>query len=184
MSGYKKFGYDLLPVTAGVLLALLISNAQQSWKQKQFTKQVMQTIVEEHNANIQQIDELLPKQRQTLDSLSFYADSTDIAIVDVIRKVNGLSNPDIINNGADFLLKGNQTVFDVDLLMKLAAINAAIDNFDMALQQVTSGLYNDLYSTQPNDKRKLSLLLNDIMNYEHTIRVLSEEFNEEYMDNQ
>ena len=73
MSGYKKFGYDLLPVTAGVLLALLISNAQQSWKQKQFTKQVMQTIVEEHNANIQQIDELLPKQRQTLDSLSFYA---------------------------------------------------------------------------------------------------------------
>ena len=119
-----------------------------------------------------------------MDSLSFYADSTDIAIVDVIRKVNGLSTPDIINNGADFLLKGNQTVFDVDLLMKLAAINAAIDNFDMALQQVTSGLYNDLYSTQPNDKRKLSLLLNDIMNYEHTIRVLSEEFNEEYMDNQ
>tara|TARA_Y100000590_G_C15416332_1_gene899614 strand:+ start:264 stop:818 length:555 start_codon:yes stop_codon:yes gene_type:complete len=182
MSGYKKFGYDLLPVTAGVLLALFISNTQQSWKQKKFTDQVMQTIVEENKANIAQIDSLLQKQYRTLDTLAYYTDSTNITIVDVIRKVNGLSTPDIINNGADFLLKGNQTVIDVDLLMKLAKINEAIENYDMALNQVTSGLYNDVYSAEPNDKRKLQLLLSDIMNYERTIKVLSEDFNEGFKD--
>lgn len=183
MSGYKKFGYDLLPVTAGVLLALFISNTQQSWKQKKFTDQVMQTIVEENKANIAQIDSLLQKQYRTLDTLAYYTDSTNITIVDVIRKVNGLSTPDIINNGADFLLKGNQTVIEVDLLMELAKINEAIENFDLALNQVTTGLYGDLYSSSPNDKRRLALLLSDIMNYERTIKVLSEEFNKDYMEN-
>lgn len=180
MSGFKKFGYDLLPVTAGVLLALLISNAQQSWKQKKFTSQVMQTIVEENKSNMARIDELLPKQLRTLDSLSHYADSASVAIVDVISKVGGLSTPDIINNGADFLLKGNQTVIEVDLLMKLAEMNAAIENYNIALQQMTTGLYDDLYSTEPNDKRKLRLLLNDIMNYERAIKEISRAFNKEY----
>lgn len=182
MSGFKKFGYDLLPVTAGVLLALLISNAQQSWKQRSFAHQVMQTIVEENKANIAQIDSLLQKQYRTLDSLSFYADSTNMAIVDVIKKVNGLSTPDIINNGTEFLLKGNQTVIDVDLLMKLAQINESIEVYDMALHYLTSTLYDDLYSYETNDKLKLRLLLSDIMNYEHTIKVFSEEFNEDYID--
>ncbi|MEQ9305709.1 MAG: hypothetical protein RJQ14_17480, partial [Marinoscillum sp.] len=87
MSGFKKFGYDLLPVTAGVLLALFISNTQQSWKQQQFANQIIQNIIEENRTNIKNIEDLLPKQERTLDSLSYYVDSTSVALVDIIQKM-------------------------------------------------------------------------------------------------
>jgi len=180
LSILKKFAYDLLPVAVGVFLALAVNNAQQVWKESAFQNQVLSTIFEENEANIKAINELMAKQQLTLDTLAHYDENDAYTLYDLIQKVNGLSTPNIANYGAIYLLNNNQSLVDVELLMKLAELDSQVKVYEFASTQIIDKLYNDLYKQESSSKRRAALMLSDIMNYEKKIIELSEDFNKLY----
>lgn len=180
LSTLKKFGYDLLPVAVGVFLALVLNNAQQVWKEDSFQKQLLSTIFEENETNKKSITDLLEKQKMTIDTLNHYVQNEEYTVFELIKKVNGLSTPNLANYGAIYLLNNNQSLVEVELLLKLAELDSQHKVFQLASDQIIDQLYDDLYNTDQKSKRRISLMLNDIMNYENNIIVLGDEFNELY----
>lgn len=180
LSTVKKFGYDLLPVAVGVFLALVLNNAQQAWKEDSFQEQLLNTIFKENETNKKEINSLLDKQQRTIDTLNYYAENDDYTIFELIKKVNGLSTPDLANHGASFLLNNSQSLVEVEVLLKLSALDSKLKVYQVSVDHVIDALYNDLYNNDAASKRKLSLMISDIMNYEKDIIVLSDEFNELY----
>ncbi len=176
----KRFGYDILPVLVGVLLALIINNYQQSIKDRRFTKQILRTIIEENNQNIANIEELLVKQKRTVDTFNYYAEWEDLSNFDLVRKVQGLSTPDLVDNGINFLFNANQTLVEMDILLKLAEISEEMGNYSSGSNTLSEIFYQDLFETSEESKRRVSLILQDVMNYERNIVKLSKEFNEMY----
>ncbi|MTI39420.1 hypothetical protein [Fulvivirga lutimaris] len=180
LSTIKKFGYDLLPVAVGVFLALVLNNAQQVWKESSFQEQLLNTVFEENEANKKSITDLLEKQKRTIDTLNHYAKNEEYTVFDLIQKVNGLSTPNLANYGATYLLINNQSLVDVELLLKLAELDSQLKVFQLASDQIVDQLYEDLYNTDQKSKRRISLMLSDIKNYENNIITLGDEFNALY----
>ncbi|MFY0689014.1 MAG: hypothetical protein JXQ90_17720 [Cyclobacteriaceae bacterium] len=176
----KKFGYDMLPVLAGVLIALFINNFQESRRDRAFVDKIIENIISENQLNIEKIGEVKDKQKRTIDTLRYYRKNPDVTVFDCIRKVNGLSTPDIHTNAGQFLLSSGQTMVNVDLLMELSAIHQEVENFEIGQREIITTLYDKLTSSDEASKEVIMLILYDILNYEVNIDSMSAEFNEKY----
>lgn len=176
----KKFGYDLLPVTIGVLLALLINNFQGNLREKHFIHKVLRTIVLENEQNILEIGKSLKSQQLAIDTLSFYRTDDSTSLMELIRRIGGIHLPDITNSGADFLLNNHQTSADLNMLIQLSKMNLLVNSLDANSEQILNRLYGDLQSTSSAEKERIQLMLSDLINYEEEFLEETQEFNDSY----
>ncbi|MEO0330104.1 MAG: hypothetical protein AAF223_00235, partial [Bacteroidota bacterium] len=71
-----RVGREMIPVIAGILIALFINNWQQSYRDEKLLESTLQSLSEEFDKNAENIQSYLPRQSHFLDTLRLYHDDT------------------------------------------------------------------------------------------------------------
>lgn len=90
-----QMGREMIPVIAGILIALFINNWQQSYRDEKLLESTLQSLSEEFDKNTENIQSYLPRQTHFLDTLRLYHDDTTLSILDIATKTSGMGSPEI-----------------------------------------------------------------------------------------
>ncbi len=86
----KKLFLDFIPVFAGVVIALLLSNLKSRIDDNKFIKEILEKIELTANENINTLDIILVNNKKLTDSLLFYINDETVSISDVFSRTNGI----------------------------------------------------------------------------------------------
>ena len=102
-----QIGLDMIPVVAGILIALFINNLQQNYRDKKLLESTLQSLSEEFKENKENIDLLLPLQKRFLDTLQHYKEDNTYSIFDIATKASKMGTPDIYSTNWQASLNNN-----------------------------------------------------------------------------
>lgn len=91
----SKIGLDMIPVVAGILIALFINNVRQSVLDQRLLASTLESLNDEFSKNQTNIEYYLPRQQRFLDSLRFFLEDRSFSIFDMSRKTDGMGTPEI-----------------------------------------------------------------------------------------
>ncbi len=90
-----KIGLDIIPVIAGILIALFINNLQKDYRDEKLLESTLQSLSEEFKKNSENINAYLPRQTHFLDTIQHYREDKTYSIFDIATKANGMGSPEI-----------------------------------------------------------------------------------------
>lgn len=165
-----QFVKEIIPVIAGILIALYIDNWNSERKDKAYLSQVFSTINNELNDTKEEISELLPQQKSLIDSLELHAHRKNSKILDVVMKSKGIYIPQVKINAWKSI--SNSKIDLVDY--KKIALLSNLEELKLTLYNKTDFLMNFLYSninaTDYKTKQTLKMILLDIVNNEKMLQ--------------
>lgn len=103
----RKIGLDMIPVIAGILIALFISNLQQNFLDHRLLRSTLQSLSDEFSKNKENIERLLPRQQSFLDTLILFMEDTSYSISDMSEKTKGMGTPEIYSTNWRSSLNNN-----------------------------------------------------------------------------
>lgn len=102
-----KIGLDIIPVIAGILIALFINNLQQNYRDKKLLESTLRSLSEEFKKNTENIYAYLPRQTRFLDTLQYYKEDKTYSIFDIATKASGMGSPEIHSTNWQTSLNNN-----------------------------------------------------------------------------
>ncbi len=157
----------MIPVVAGVLLALLINQWQQDQSEKQFVKKSLRAISNQNNINSEELEYALKRQTVLIDTLRKYVSDSSVNMITSIRKGGGLYTPDLRSSTWKFLLdNNNHTLVSYDYLNQLAEVEKYERLIDRYNAQLTQLFYDPRTYQDPFFKRILLSNLYEFRNVE------------------
>ena len=107
----QKIGLDMIPVIAGILIALFINNLQQDVLDHRLLTSTLNSLSNEFSKNRENIETLIPRQQTFLDTLIFYLDDKSFSISDMTVKTKGMGTPEIYSTNWRASLNNNSLRF-------------------------------------------------------------------------
>lgn len=176
-----KFGWDIVPVTFGVLLALLINQCQEDRKQARFLKETFTAICQECEANRREIDTVLHYQNALMDSLEEYIGDTTVSVVDVIMRVNGFKIAYAPGMTGEALRNTDLTAADRDLVYLVALIGQTRSKWlDTQTDRLGNYIYANFDDKTEKKKQLLYYMMSDLVNHEENLVDLYKQYDERY----
>ena len=126
-----KFVADMLPVMAGILIALLLNDWKEKQDDQEYLDTVFSSIEQEIQADLADVVTVETKQLRLLDTMYFYMDSVNVSIGEVIGRSNGLQLVVNERTSWDALLNNRIELVDyktVNILSGIDGTNASMDN--------------------------------------------------------
>jgi|GEM_PF-263113 len=161
---------EIIPVIAGILIALFIDNWNSERKDKAFINQVFSTVDSELKDTNEDILEKIPIQESLIDSLNFYASNKNIKVSDVVRKCNGIRIPQIKINAWKTISNTKIDLIDYEKITILSNIAELKDLLDSKREFLMNFLYSNNNQTEKNTKQTFKLLILDMIQTERTIK--------------
>ncbi len=90
-----QLGREMIPVIAGILIALFINNWQQNYRDRKLLGATLTSLSEEFDKNTENIESYMPRQTRFLDTLKYYQDDSTFSILDIAIKTEGMGSPEI-----------------------------------------------------------------------------------------
>lgn len=161
---------EIIPVIAGILIALFIDNWNSERKDKAFIKQVFTTVNSELKDSKADIIEKIPMQQSLIDSLEFYASNKSIKVLDIVMKSKGIYIPQIKINAWKSVSNSKIDLIDYKKLTILSNIEESKDLLSNKTDFLMNFLYSNINQTDINTKQTFKMLVLDIMQTEKTIQ--------------
>jgi len=163
---------EVVAIIAGILIALFIDGWNENRKEQNYLEQIFLTIHSELKETASDIDDVLPRQKIIIDSLTFYSQNSKVSIIDVIIKCKGVYIPTIktnawktLSNSKIDLVSHKQIMYFSNIEEQKAILTNKSDHF-------MTFLYSNFHETEKNKKETLQLILQDIIQTEKTIQEL------------
>ena len=96
-----KLSLDMIPVIAGILIALFINSLQENYSDKKLLESTLQSLEGEFSRNQSNIETLLPRQQTFLDSLQHYLSEKSYSVSDIGNKTKGMGSLNFIPRTGD-----------------------------------------------------------------------------------
>lgn len=93
-----QFIKEIIPVIAGILIALFIDNWNSERKDKAYLNQVFSTINNELEESKEDIKSIIPQQNSLIDSLEFYSGNKSVTVLNIVKESKGIYIPQIKMN--------------------------------------------------------------------------------------
>ncbi|GEM51767.1 hypothetical protein HX001_14765 [Empedobacter brevis] len=169
----KKFIFpfikEMLPVIAGILIALFIDNWNENRKDNQYINQAFLSIHSELDETKKNINEIIPLQKLLIDSLDFYTDDKKIDIADILlKKSKGIHIATIKTNAWKTLSNSKIELIDYKKVTTLTDIEEQKDILKTKSDYLGQFVYSNLNETDKNKKEVLKIILLDIIQTEKT----------------
>ncbi|GEM66360.1 hypothetical protein SF1_43420 [Sphingobacterium faecium NBRC 15299] len=161
---------EIIPVIAGILIALFIDNWNSERKDKAFIKQVFSTVASELKDTNEDILEKIPIQESLIDSLNFYASNKNIKVSDVVMKCKGIYIPQIKINAWKTVSNTKIDLIDYEKITILSNIAEVKDLLNSKREFLMNFVYLNNNQTDKNAKQTFKLLILDIIQMERTIQ--------------
>lgn len=167
---------EIIPVIAGILIALFIDNWNTDRKDKNYINQVLLTINSELKDSKEDIKTIIPQHESLIDSLGLYSNNKNISIMDVVNKSNGINIPQIKTNAWKSVSSSKIDLIDYDKITLLSNIEDEKATLNKKSDFLMSFLYSNINATDKNSKLTLQLILSDILQTEKTMHRRIEQF--------
>ncbi|MGJ1431552.1 hypothetical protein ACR79M_08245 [Sphingobacterium spiritivorum] len=164
-----QFIKEIIPVIAGILIALFIDNWNSERKDKIYINQVFSTIDNELKETKEDIKATIPKQESLIDSLEFYSDK-NASVLDVVMKSKGIYMPQIKINAWKSVSSAKIDLIDYNKITSLSNIEELKGTLNNKTEFLMNFLYSNLNNTDKDKKQTLKMLLLDILQTEKTLQ--------------
>ena len=138
-----RIGLDMIPVIAGILIALFINNVQQNYRDKKILESTLQSLSSEFAENAAEINEKLPLYQRWIDTLQQYKESEHHSIYDMIPKVGTINTANIFTTNWQASLNTNSLRFlnfqTVQLLSEIDAQHQEVRRQEDMLYPIVFG---------------------------------------------
>ncbi|MDV2448641.1 hypothetical protein CMU93_14145 [Elizabethkingia anophelis] len=165
-----QFIKEIIPVIAGILIALFIDNWNSERKDKAYVNQIFSTINSELNESKEDIKDIIPKQKSLIDSLEFHANNKNITIQDVVMKSKGIYIPQIKLNAWKSVSGSKIDLIDYKKVIRLSHIEEQKQTLTNKSDFLMTFLYNNINETDKNKKQTMKMILMDIVQTEKSIQ--------------
>lgn len=165
-----QFIKEIIPVIAGILIALFIDNWNSQRKDKAYIHQVFSTIDSELNESKEELAGKIPKQQALIDSLNMYINNEDISVQNIFLKSDGVHIPQIRIHAWKSIANTKIDLIDyrkIALLSNIEELKATLNDKSDFLMKF---LYSNFNTTDKNVKSTAIVILKDIMQTERTIQ--------------
>ena len=167
-----NFVKEIIPVIAGILIALFIDNWNDTQKDKKYIEQIFSTINSELKETNDEIDAIIPQQKALIDSLDFYANNKNVNILEIARKSNGIRIPKIKINAWKSVSSAKIDLLNYNKIASLSDIEEQKENLKDKTEYLMTFLYSNFYQTEKSKKETFKMLLMDIIQTEKTTQKL------------
>jgi hypothetical protein len=168
---------EFIIVTAGVLIALFLSNLKEDIQARKYHKASIETIKKEIKANYSKLIEVIEKQTIILDTLSKYG-NTQMTIGEIIVKAGGVKSADLSNTGLDIYKRNQISSIDFEMISMLNRIKNKSEIIEQKLNRLSNFAYKNLLDKSNDKKLILSVHMQDILGSEKGLL----EFYKDYID--
>ncbi len=168
MKDLKPYLIEFVIVTAGVLIALLLSNYKENLEARKYQDATMETINMEIQNNYSGLKGIVKKQTNLLDTLIKYTDAHN-SIQDLFQKANGLQIATLGNAGLDFYKKGQINLIDFELMATLIQMNSLSDLVDTKVGKLIDFTYSKILDNSIESKTVVILHLRNVLNTENQL---------------
>nr|WP_315257448.1 hypothetical protein [uncultured Flavobacterium sp.] len=164
-----QFIKEIIPVIAGILIALFIDNWNSERKDKAYINQVFSTINSELKESNEDIKSNIPQQKSLIDSLEFYSKNKNVTILDIVMKSKGIYVPSIRINAWKSVSNSKIDLIEYEKVTTLSNIEELKITLNNKTQFLMSFFYSNINETDKNKKQTLKMILLDIIQTERTI---------------
>lgn len=166
----KAFIKEIVPIIAGILIALFINNWNENRKDKKYIDQIFTSIDKELSETKEDIISKLAQQKSLLDTLDFYSKNDTISLMDAITKVKGIHMPSIKLSAWKAISNSKIELIEYDKISTLANIENQHELFIMKNENFLSFIYPNLNETTNDKKQTMKIMIMDIISTEKTIQ--------------
>lgn len=171
-----QFVKEIIPVVAGILIALCIDNWNSTRKDQVYINQVFKTINSELKDSKDDIISTIPQQKSLIDSIEFYANNKAVSVQDIVLKSKGIFMPRVKTNAWKSVSSAKIDLIDYQKITTLSDIEEQKTTLNTKIDFLMTFLYSNINETDKNKKLTLKMILLDIIQTEKTIRQNIEAF--------
>lgn len=166
MKSLSKLIREIIPVIAGILIALFINNWNEDRKDKKYLNQIFSSIEKELEESIIDIKRVIPKQIASIDTIQAYLNNEDVSIYDVIIKANGVHSPSIKTNSWNAIANSKIELIEYEKLSTLADIQERKENLRWRIEKQMDFMFQNMEKTDTGKKEILIMTISDIIGAE------------------
>ncbi len=166
---------EMIPVIAGILIALLINNWNENRKNKHYLRQIFSSIEKELEESKADIKSVIPKQFAFIDSLDIYMKNTNVSVYEIILKSDGIYAPRIKTNSWNAISNSKIELIPYDKLSKFVDIEERKKNLQKRTEKQLDFMYQNFESTAQRKKEIIRFMTLDIINAEKRLQSKIEE---------
>ena len=171
-----QFIKEIIPVIAGILIALFIDNWNSERKDKAYVNQIFSTINSELNESKEDIKDIISKQKSLIDSLEYHANNKNTTVLDIVMKSKGIYIPQIKLNAWKSVSGSKIDLIDYKKITELSYIEEQKQALTNKSDFLMNFLYNNINEADKNKKQTLKMILMDIVQTEESIQKAIELF--------
>lgn len=159
---------EMLPVIAGILIALFIDNWNDERKNNRYIDQVFSSINSELKESNEDINENIPLQKSLIDSLETYSNDVNMSVLDIMLTSGGITIPTIKTSTWKAVSNSKIDLVSYKKIVALSNIEEQKEILKSKSDYLMHFLYSNLYATDKQKKEVLKILLLDIIQTEKT----------------
>ena len=178
MSVLSKIVIDTVPVILGVFIGLLMNDWKASVDDQRYMNRVMAAVTEQIRSNHESIEDVLPRQKRTIDALKAAMSDDNKSVEDVLDASGGIQVPGVLTTAWQPLLRSKIELVDYELLAILTEIEEAKRLMILKMEGLTAfGQSNRALSKQ---KRTYASVIENVIDSEQHLLRLHKRFLEVY----
>ncbi|WP_289064352.1 hypothetical protein [uncultured Zobellia sp.] len=166
----KAFIKEIVPIIAGILIAMYINNWNEDRKDKKYINQIFSSINKELAETNIDITEKLGIHESLIDTVDFYLKNDSTSILEIIRKAEGIKIPSIRINSWKAISNSKIELIDYEKISALANIEEQKEILQIKSEYLLNFLYANTNETERSKKELLTILIKDIMVTEKMIQ--------------
>ena len=176
MKHVNKLIREIAPVIVGILIALFINNWNEDRKEKKYLDQIFSSIEKELEESLLEIQEVIPKQLASADTLQAYMNDDDVSLYSILMKSNGIHMPRIRTNSWNAISNTRINLVEYDKLSALADIEDRKINLYNRVEKQLEFTFQNFEETGTSKKQILNMILLDVVGAEQRLLAKIEEF--------
>lgn len=165
MKKIKSYIKELTIVTAGVLIALFLSNHIEKDQERKYQIASIETIKNEVEANYSDLKGVMEKQTRLLDTIKKYSND-HITLGDLISKASGIQLATLSNTGLEFYTRNQINLIDFEMMSMLIKMSSLSELIDTNMEKLMDYLYPNLFTDSEESKMLFILYLRIVLDNE------------------
>ena len=178
-----RFGFELLTIIAGILIALFVNNWQVRNHDMAMLKSTHNSLSQEFEENIENINRIQPRLERFRDTLEFYKSNTGLSIYELTTRAPGLGTAELhTTNWQTTLSSGSIRLLDFETVTLLSKIDSKHQELKNETAQLISIIYSPALYRKDEEGYHYRKVLGDwigsYLGNEQELIVLYDEFKE------
>ena len=177
-----RFGFELLTIIAGILIALFVNNWQIRNHDRAMLTSTLSSLSQEFEENIANINKIQPRLERFRDTLEFYKSNTGISIYELTTRAPGLGTAELhTTNWQTTLSSGSVRLLNFETVTLLSKIDSKHQELKNETAQLISIIYSPALYRKDEEGYHYRKVLGDwigsYLGNEQELIVLYKEFN-------